>query len=123
MGKYVIFKTSDEGYKFNLVAGNNEVIGTSQVFKSLDSAKKSTESVKRFCDAEIEDQTLKNPEAKKYPKWEIYLDKAGEYRFRLCASNGENLLASEGYTAKANAKKGIESIKKNAASEIVVKND
>jgi len=121
MGKYVISKTSDDGYKFNLVAGNNEVIGTSQVFKSLDSAKKSTESVKKFCEADIEDQTLKNYEAKKNPKWEIYLDKAGEFRFRLCANNGENLLASEGYTTKANAKKGIESVRKNAGSEIVVK--
>jgi len=123
MGKYVIFETSNDGYKFNLVANNNEIIGTSQVFKSLDSAKKSTESVKRFCGADIEDQTLENYEQVKYPKWEIYLDKAGEYRFRLCANNGENLLASEGYTTKANAKKGIESVRNNAESEIVVKED
>ncbi|MBQ7621982.1 MAG: YegP family protein [Candidatus Methanomethylophilaceae archaeon] len=53
----------------------------------------------------------------------MYLDKAGEYRFRLLASNGENLLASEGYTSKANAKNGIESVKKNCDSEIEVKEE
>ena len=50
-------------------------------------------------------------------KFELYQDKAGEYRFRLKAGNGENILASEGYKAKASALNGIESVKKNAAEE------
>ena len=45
------------------------------------------------------------------------------YKFNPVANNGENLLASEGYTAKANAKKGIESVRNNADSEVVVKED
>ena len=48
-------------------------------------------------------------------KFELYQDKAGEYRFRLKASNGETIGASEGYKAKANATNGIISVKKNAA--------
>jgi len=48
-------------------------------------------------------------------KFELYKDKAGEYRFRLKASNGQSILASEGYTSKASAENGIESVKKNAA--------
>jgi uncharacterized protein len=48
-------------------------------------------------------------------KFEIYKDKAGEFRFRLKASNGQNLLASEGYAAKKSALGGVESVKKNAA--------
>ena len=48
-------------------------------------------------------------------KFEIYKDKAGEFRFRLKASNGQNLLASEGYVAKKSALGGVESVKKNAA--------
>lgn len=47
-------------------------------------------------------------------KFEIYKDKAGEFRFRLNASNGQNILASEGYTAKTGCLSGIESVKKNA---------
>ncbi len=45
--------------------------------------------------------------------FEIYKDNAGEFRFRLKATNGENILASEGYTSKASCKNGIESVKKN----------
>lgn len=47
-------------------------------------------------------------------KFEIYTDKAGEYRFRLKAGNGETILASEGYKAKAGCLNGVESVKKNA---------
>ena len=50
-------------------------------------------------------------------KFELYKDNAGEFRFRLKAGNGENILASEGYKAKASAENGIESVKKNAADE------
>ena len=50
-------------------------------------------------------------------KFEIYKDKRGEYRFRLKASNGQNILASEGYKQKSSAKNGIESVKKNASSD------
>ena len=47
-------------------------------------------------------------------KFELYKDKAGEFRFRLKAGNGEIVGASEGYKAKASAENGIESVKKNA---------
>ncbi len=47
-------------------------------------------------------------------KFEIYKDKAGEFRFRFKASNGETMFVSEGYKAKASAVSAIESIKKNA---------
>lgn len=49
--------------------------------------------------------------------FELYTDKAGEFRFRLKAANGEIILASEGYTAKASALNGIESVKKNAPDD------
>ena len=47
-------------------------------------------------------------------KFEIYKDKAGEFRFRLKAGNGENILSSEGYKSKASCKNGIESVRKNS---------
>jgi uncharacterized protein YegP (UPF0339 family) len=47
-------------------------------------------------------------------KFELYTDKRGEYRFRLKASNGQPIAVSEGYTTKAAAKNGIESVRKNA---------
>ena len=68
---------------------------------------------------EIEDHTLQKYEEKKNPKWEIYLDKANEYRFRLKAINEEIIIASQGYTAKSSAKNGIDSIRRNTDSDII----
>jgi uncharacterized protein YegP (UPF0339 family) len=50
-------------------------------------------------------------------KFECYKDKAGEFRFRLKAGNGENILSSEGYSSKASCMNGIESVKKNCLDE------
>ncbi len=50
-------------------------------------------------------------------KFELFTDKAGEYRFRLKAGNGEIILASEGYKQKASAENGINSVKKNATDD------
>jgi len=47
-------------------------------------------------------------------KFEVYKDKAGEYRFRLKAANGQNILSSEGYSGKSACMNGIESVKKNS---------
>ena len=53
-------------------------------------------------------------------KFEIYKDKAGEFRFRLKAGNGEIIAVGEGYSSKDACKNGIESIKKNAPDAEVV---
>ncbi len=50
-------------------------------------------------------------------KFECYKDKAGEFRFRLKASNGEVILSSQGYSGKDGCDNGIESVRKNAAIE------
>jgi uncharacterized protein len=50
-------------------------------------------------------------------KFELYKDKAGEYRFRLKASNGNTILASEGYKDKSGCNNGIASVKKNAPDD------
>ena len=56
----------------------------------------------------------------KHPKFEIYVDKAGEFRFRLKATNGQIIAVSEGYKAMAGCKNGIASVKKNAVDAPVV---
>lgn len=47
----------------------------------------------------------------------MYTDKRGEFRFRLKASNGQNILASEGYKAKSSCENGIDSVKKNSQDD------
>jgi len=52
--------------------------------------------------------------------FELWVDKAGEYRFNLKASNGQVIATSQGYSAKASALNGIESVRSNAPDAAVV---
>ncbi|MGX8714672.1 MAG: YegP family protein, partial [Lachnospiraceae bacterium] len=90
MGKFVIKDTKNGGVKFNLKATNGQVIASSQVYKSLKSCKGGIKSVTVNAPiSEIEDQTVEGFETLKNPKFEVYQDKAGEFRFRLKARNGQ----------------------------------
>ncbi len=120
MGKFVIRKTAT-GTKFDLKAGNGEVIATSEVYSSDDACRNGIASVKKNAPvAGVEDQTVENYEKVKHPKFEVYNDKAGEFRFRLKATNGEIIAVGEGYKAKAGCLNGIESVKKNAPDAEIV---
>ncbi len=121
MGKFVV-KETKTGFVFNLKAGNGEVIAVSEVYSSEAACMKGIESVrKNAVEAKVEDQTVAEVEAVTNPKFEVYTDKAGEFRFRLKARNGEPIAASEGYKAKASCMNGIESVRKNAPDADVVK--
>lgn len=52
-------------------------------------------------------------------KFELYTDKAGKFRFRLKASNGQVIAVGEDYESKASALGGIESIRKNAPDAVL----
>ena len=118
-GKFIITKAKNGEYTFNLKASNGEVILTaSETYTSMAACENGVNSVKKNALPPVEDQTRN--ESAKHPKYELYQDKAGEFRFRLKAANGENIGKSEGYKAKASAKKGIASIGKNAPEAAVV---
>ena len=120
MGKFVIKETAS-GVKFNLKATNGQVIASSEVYTSEAACKNGIESVRVNSGAAVENQTVEGYETLKNPKYEIYLDKKGEYRFRLKAKNGQIIAVSEGYKTLASCENGIESIKKNAPDAEVVK--
>lgn len=113
MGKFVI-KETNTGFTFRLKAGNGEVIATSEVYSSEAACKNGIQSViNNAPEANLEDQTAEGFEVQKHPKFEVYLDKKGESRFRLKAKNGEIIAASEGYASKASCLNGVESVRKN----------
>lgn len=123
MGKFTV-KNVPTGIKFDLVAGNGQVIATSEVYISENSCIKGIESVRKNAPiANIEDQTVENFKTEVNPKFEVYNDKKGEFRFRLKARNGEIIAVSEGYTAKAGCMNGIESVRKNAPDADIVKEE
>ncbi|WP_312700218.1 YegP family protein [Sedimentibacter sp.] len=120
MGKFVV-KEVKTGYKFDLKATNGQVVASSEVYNTKASCLNGVESVRKNAPvANVEDQTADGYETAKNPKFEIYKDKAGEFRFRLKAKNGEIIAVSEGYKAMDSCKNGIESVRKNAEDGEVV---
>jgi len=120
MGKFVVRNVSS-GLKFDLKATNGQVIATSEVYESKAACLNGVESVrKNAAIAKVEDQTVEGFATVTNPKFELYTDKAGEFRFRLKARNGEIIAVSEGYVAKASCENGIESVRKNAPEAEVV---
>lgn len=121
MGKFVV-KATKTGFVFNLKAGNGEVIAVSEVYSSEDACLKGVESVrKNAVAAKLEDQTVEGFQQVTNPKFEVYTDKKGEFRFRLKARNGEIIATGEGYKAKSSCLNGIDSIRRNAPEADLVK--
>ena len=126
MGKFVIYKTAT-GYNFSLYAANQvKLCNASGVYKSINSAKALLDSISRVAgrcleQKRIADTTLQTPSESPCPKFELYLDKAGLYRFRLIAENGEMIaICEEGYKSKQSAQNALRSMAENAANcEIV----
>ena len=119
MGKFAV-RTNEKGTRFNLKAGNCEVIATSQMYKSEKSCMAGIASVvKNAPIAVVENQTVEGFEKQPHPKFEVYEDKGGQFRFRLKAKNGQIIAASEGYKSLKSCLNGIESVRKNANSPVV----
>ena len=121
-GKFVISTAKNGEFTFNLKASNGEIIlAASETYTTRSACENGVASVKKNSGVHVEDQT--RDEKQPNPKYELYKDKAGEFRFRLKAANGEIIGKSEGYKAKASAKKGIASIAKNAPDAAIVVNE
>ena len=120
MSKFVVRK-SPSGFRFVLRASNGQAIATSEVYGKLPGCFKGIESVRRSApDAHVEDQTLPEFRLQPHPKFELFVDKAGQYRFRLKARNGKIIAVSEGYANKAGCENGVASVRANAADAEVI---
>lgn len=127
MGTFIIKKTPSGAFNFSLIASNKEKIAvSSQVYQSKASCKTGMTSIaknaaKCISEDRIEDKTLKKPTPKTCPKFEIYFDKAGLYRYRLIASNGESVaMSEEGYKSKSGCLNGIKSVANNAVDAEII---
>lgn len=100
MGKFKIKSTAAGNFMFNLVAGNGQVILTSEQYKSKAACENGVESVKKNA---AEDSHFERKEAKD-----------GSPYFNLKASNGQVIGKSEMYSSKAAMENGIKSVKNNA---------
>ena len=122
-GKFDIRRAKDGRFFFSLYASNGAVIAYSQIYSSVGAVNTGIASVINNAEkAEIEDTTLKKPTSLPCPKWEIYIDRAEQYRFRLYAINGLCVChSSHGYATKSGCKGGIDSIRRFAKEASVDK--
>ena len=106
------------GVKFDLKAANGQTVLTSEVYTAPDACRKGMDSVRKVAPtAPVEDQTEVPALPKPHPKFELYRDRQGLFRFRLKSRNGKVIGISDAYRTKAGALEGIESVKLNAANE------
>lgn len=113
MSQFVIRQVKT-GVKFDLRAANGQAVATSEVYESYAACLKGIHSIRAVApNAHLEDQTAGS--AVSNPKFELFQDKHGEFRFRLKARNGKIVAISEGYASKAACLSGIDSVRRNAA--------
>jgi uncharacterized protein YegP (UPF0339 family) len=106
--KFELYKDKAGEFRWRLKATNGATLATpGQAYKALADAKNNIESVKRSA---IDDKM----------KYEVYEDAKKEHRWRLKASNGQVVASSsEGYKARADAEKAVETVKAGVAKATV----
>lgn len=105
-GSFVIQKSSNKKYYFNLRAGNNKIILTSETYVSEAMARKGMQAVK--------------VNARLDAKYSRKKSRTGQPYFVLLAANGEPLGTSELYTSNAGRESGINAVKQNASAATIV---
>lgn len=114
MSRFILRKVNT-GFKFDLLAANGQEILTSEVYNSRAACIRGMESVRKSApSARLENQTDPDFITLTNPKYELYADKSGAFRFRLRSRNGKIIAVSESYTTKAAALAGIESVRANS---------
>ena len=111
MGEFVMQKQKN-GFSFRLLATNGETIATSELYSSENACQRGMDSVCANADAPLEDLTLEETGVPN-PKFQLYQDKRGQFRFRLKARNGRIIATSQAYRSKEACLEGIESVRHN----------
>ena len=115
--KYQVYRDVASKFRFRLRATNNRIVVVSQAYEQHEGALNGVKSIQNNCTVGIEDLTVDGPRMN-YPKYQVFLDKASEYRFRLTASNGQIIGASEGYETKDSCLNGIKAMQASCDAEI-----
>lgn len=116
MGK-IVLRQVPTGVKFDLHAGNGEIIATSEVYKTAAACRKGVLSLVKNAPVAAVEDLCEPGKPVASPKFQVFEDKAGQFRFRLRSRNGAVIAASEEYTTKEACLHGIESVRLNAVIE------
>ncbi len=115
--KFQIYKDADEKCRFRLLDENNKIAASGEAYEKHASCLNGIKSVQKNCNSEIEDLTIEDRKVPN-PKYQIYQDVSGKYRFRLNASNGEVIADSSSFETKQDCLKTLEVVKNSCNAEI-----
>jgi uncharacterized protein YegP (UPF0339 family) len=113
-GQFQILEASDGEWYFNVVAANHEIIGTSEMYATKYNAQRGAGTVRALANllgAQAQEQSAAHA-----VRYEVFQGEDKKFYFHLRAGNGEIVLASQGYTAKASAQNGVASVNANGAT-------
>ncbi len=117
MSKFQVYKDVAGKFRFRLRAGNNQIVAVGEAYEQHASCINGIRSIQKNCGAEIEDLTIMDRKVPN-PKYQIYKDAAGKFRFRLKAANGEIIAEGEGYESKEGCLNGIKVVRSSCDAEI-----
>jgi uncharacterized protein len=116
--KFQVYKDTSGKTRFRLLADNNKIVAVGEAYEKHAGCLKGIASVQKNCNSAIEDLTIDDNPKLPNPKYEIYKDNAGEFRFKLRASNGEIIAQGEEYESKDDCLNGINVVKESFDAEI-----
>jgi uncharacterized protein YegP (UPF0339 family)/large-conductance mechanosensitive channel len=118
MPKFQIYEDTAGKYRFRLRADNNKIIAVGEAYEKYASCMNGIKSIQKNSKAPIEDTTVEG-ERFSNPKFQVYKDNAGKFRFHLSARNGEIIAdSSEGYETKDACFNGINVVGQSDTAEI-----
>jgi uncharacterized protein YegP (UPF0339 family) len=106
---YRVLEAADGRWYFNLVAGNGQVIGTSQLYTTRSSAERGLGTVASLVEGANQRQAVRRA------AFQVFRGLDGQYYFHLRSQNGQIVLVSEGYTRRSAALAGTAAVESNGA--------
>ncbi len=115
--KFQVYKDVAGKTRFRLRASNGQIVAVGEAYEQHASCINGIKSVQKNCNAEIEDMTIVGKRISN-PKYQVFEDKKGEFRFHLKAANGEIIAQGEGYKTKGSCLDGINVVRSSCNAEI-----
>jgi uncharacterized protein len=116
--KFQVYKDAASKTRFRLRADNGKIVAVGEAYKKYPSALNGIKSIQKNANSPIEDLTIEGGPKHPNPKYQIFQDAKGKFRFHLKAANGEIIAHGEGYESKESCMNGIDVVKHSTEAEI-----
>lgn len=116
--KFQVYKDTAGKTRFRLRADNGKIVAVGEAYEQYASCINGIRSIRKNSGSPIEDLTVEGGPRFPNPKYQIFKDAAGKYRFHLKAGNGEIIAQGEGYESKEACLNGIDVVKNSTNAEV-----